>query len=174
MTAFVTKDSGERQIFPTGMQRDSAKKELQPDLIPMPMLVRWAELMGRGAEKYGARNWEKAATEEELARAYESAFRHFVQWRRGDTDEDHAAAIYFNIGLAEHIKARSAAVPPKVKVLGVGARIRVRNSSCAHDGAEGVVDRNDGEGEGQSPWWVALDGALYETCFDARDLEVIG
>jgi hypothetical protein len=104
--AFITKDSGERQIFSTGMQRDAAVKDLRPDLIPLPMLVRWAELMGRGAAKYEARNWEKASTIEELERAYDSAFRHFVQWRRGDTDEDHAAAVFFNIGLAEHVKAR--------------------------------------------------------------------
>lgn len=107
MSDFVTKDSGERQTFETGMVRDSAQKDLRPDLCYGPMLVRWAELMGRGAKKYGERNWELAATEGELARFRASAFRHFVQWFYGlDTEEDHAAAVFFNIAGAEHVKAR--------------------------------------------------------------------
>jgi hypothetical protein len=104
---FVTKDSGERQVFETGMVRDLGNKDLRPDLVYGPMLIRWAELMGRGANKYGERNWEKARTDEELARFRASAFRHFVQWFYGlDTTEDHAAAVFFNIAGAEHVKER--------------------------------------------------------------------
>ncbi len=101
---FETKDSGEREVFSSGMMRDSEPKTLEPGLIPVEMLVRWAELMGRGALKYEARNWEKASTPEELDRMQRSAFRHFLQWLRGDTDEDHAAAVFFNIAGAEHIR----------------------------------------------------------------------
>lgn len=107
MSDFITKDSGERQTFETGMQRDSGQKDLRPDLVYGPMLVRWSELMGRGAQKYGERNWEKAATKEELARMRASAFRHFVQWFYGlNPEEDHAAAIFFNVSGAEYVKAR--------------------------------------------------------------------
>lgn len=114
MSGFVTKDSGERQTFSTGMQRDSGQKDLRPDLLPGPMLIRWAELMGRGAQKYGERNWEKAATEEELARFKVSAFRHFVQWFYGlNPEEDHAAAVFFNVAGAEYVKERiPKALPP--------------------------------------------------------------
>ena len=109
---FVTKDSGERRVFETGMHRDSGRKDLRPDLLPGPMLIRWAELMGRGAAKYEARNWEKARTPEELERFREGAFRHFVQWFYGlNTEEDHAAAVFFNISGAEHVKARLAEEP---------------------------------------------------------------
>jgi hypothetical protein len=109
MSEFVTKDSGERQVFETGMQRDSEQKDLRPDLIYGPLLIRWAELMGRGAKKYGERNWELAATEAELARFRASAFRHFVQWFYGlNTEEDHAAAVLFNIAGAEYVKAKLA------------------------------------------------------------------
>lgn len=109
MSNFITKDSGERQEFSTGMVRDSAQKDLRPDLVYGPMLVRWAELMGRGANKYGERNWEKARTQEELERFRASAFRHFVQWFYGmNPEEDHAAAVFFNISGAEHVKARMA------------------------------------------------------------------
>lgn len=99
---FVVKDSGERQTFSTGMQRDSGLKILRPDLVDQDMLRRWAELMGKGALKYGERNWEKARTLEELARFRASAYRHFFQWYNGlNQEEDHAAAVLFNIAGAE-------------------------------------------------------------------------
>lgn len=106
-----TKDSGERAQFSTGMHRDITKGKARYDLIiPLgckePMLKRWAELMERGAQKYNERNWEKAKTEEELHRFRESAFRHFLQWFLNEEDEDHAAAILFNVQGAEWVKER--------------------------------------------------------------------
>lgn len=99
-----TKDSGERQVYSTGMQRDVSTNKprfdlLVPEGVPYKaqMLTRFAELMMRGAEKYDARNWEQAGTAEELARFKESAFRHLMQWITGETDEDHAAAVLFNV-----------------------------------------------------------------------------
>lgn len=108
---FETKDSGKRVTFSTGMQRDTTEAKPRFDLL-MPlnlpykdqMLTRWAELMGRGAAKYSERNWEKASTTDELARFRESALRHFMQWFHGETDEDHAAAIMFNLTGAEYVK----------------------------------------------------------------------
>jgi len=35
-----------------------------------------------------------------------SAFRHFIKWMKGQTDEDHAAAVFFNIQGAEYVKGR--------------------------------------------------------------------
>lgn len=111
MDNFTTKDSGERVEFSTGMQRDTSKSKARFDLITpknipyeKQMLTRWAELMARGAEKYNARNWEKASTQEEIDRFKESAFRHFMQWFFGENDEDHAAAVFFNITGAEFVK----------------------------------------------------------------------
>jgi hypothetical protein len=108
---YVTKDSGQREEFSTGMRRDLQEGKTRYDLIiPKMMIVsmfqRWADLMTRGAIKYGERNWEKAGTEEELERYYASAFRHFMQWYTGETDEDHAAAVFFNIQGAEYVKER--------------------------------------------------------------------
>lgn len=112
MSGFITKDSGVRQEFPSGMRRDSAGKTLRPDLIEPNMLRRWAELMGRGALKYGDRNWEKASTQEELDRFRASAFRHFLQWFNDyDYEEDHAAAVFFNIAGAEYVKGKVTASP---------------------------------------------------------------
>lgn len=109
---YITKDSGKRQEYPSGMVRDTQEEKIRYDLIiPLgnkhSMLKRWAELLTRGMKKYGYRNWEKANSEEELMRFKASAFRHFMQWFEGETDEDHGAAVFFNIQAHEHIKEKS-------------------------------------------------------------------
>ena len=53
--------------------------------------------MAKGADKYDARNWEKACDDEALDRYKESAFRHLMAWMCGEVDEDHAAAVVFNL-----------------------------------------------------------------------------
>lgn len=104
MTEFVTKDSGKREQYVTGMQRDTQEGKARFDLMfPMGVpyeeqfLTRFAQLLARGATKYTERNWEKAATQEELDRFRASAARHLTQWMAGDQDEDHAAAVVFNL-----------------------------------------------------------------------------
>lgn len=69
-----------------------------------PMLRRWAELLSRGAVVYGADNWLEGLREADPAirarikrRYKKSAARHFWQWMMGQRDEDHAAAVYFNL-----------------------------------------------------------------------------
>jgi hypothetical protein len=108
---FETKSSGEKMQFSTGMQRDVSKGKpafhlITPQDLPYneQMLTRWGNLMARGAGHYGSRNWEKAETTEELDRFMESAFHHFMQWFCGETDEDHAAGLMFNITGAEYVK----------------------------------------------------------------------
>ena len=101
---FETKDSGKRVDFASGMRRDIDDGKPRYDLIPTFMLRRWAELLARGAKKYGENNWQLAESEEELKRFKASAFRHFVQWMDGEEDEDHGAAVFFNIAAAEMVK----------------------------------------------------------------------
>lgn len=103
---FETKDSGIREDYPSGMRRDTQQGKPRYDLIDEPMLTRWAELMARGAEKYGENNWLLADSQEELKRFQASGFRHFIQWIRGDNDEDHAAAVFYNIAAYEAIKRK--------------------------------------------------------------------
>jgi hypothetical protein len=105
------KDSGKRLSFASGMVRDvddtkPAFDLVIPERVPYEelMLTRWAELLRKGAIKYSRRNWEKADSQEELDRAKASAFRHFMQWFSGETDEDHAAAVFFNINEVETIR----------------------------------------------------------------------
>ena len=113
IVGYQTKDSGERQLYSTGMQRDTNEGKERFDLLfaegvdyNSQFLTRLAQLLARGAEKYDERNWEKASTKEELDRFRESAFRHFIQWFTGEQDEDHGSAVVFNIMGAEHVRRK--------------------------------------------------------------------
>jgi hypothetical protein len=109
MTKIFTevKDSGERAKFESGMVRDTSTNKVDYSLIlDGPMFKRWAQHLTNGAVKYAKRNWMKASGDPELDRFRESALRHFIQWYYGETDEDHASAVYFNINGAEFVKER--------------------------------------------------------------------
>ena len=111
--SYETKDSGQRAHFDSGMQRDIEEGKARFDLL-LPkgvpyaeqLLTRFADLLARGAVKYDVRNWEKANSQAELDRMRSSAFRHFMQWICGETDEDHAAAVMFNLLAAETTAAK--------------------------------------------------------------------
>ena len=108
MAKFVIKDSGlPHEKFASGMERDTPEGKTDYTLVlDGPMFERWAEHLTTGAKKYAARNWMQANSIKELERFRESALRHFIQWFRGDGDEDHAAAVFFNINGAEYVKQR--------------------------------------------------------------------
>lgn len=107
---YITKDTGTRENFVSGMQRDTQAGKARYDLLfPLDVpykhqfMTRVAELLARGAEKYDERNWEKAEGSAEYSRFRSSAARHMAQWLAGDTDEDHAAAVVFNLLGAETV-----------------------------------------------------------------------
>ena len=105
---FTIKDSGKREEFAGGMVRDTTEGKINWSLVADgPMLKRWAVHLTNGAKKYAVRNWMLAEGEVELNRARESAFRHFMQWYYGDRDEDHGAAVMFNINEVEYIKEKN-------------------------------------------------------------------
>lgn len=108
---FVTKDSGQRQEYGSGMRRDLQDGKPRFDLllaegIPFEeqFLTRFAGLLERGAVKYGENNWQLANSQEELSRFRASAVRHMMQWASGETDEDHMAAVAFNLMAYETTK----------------------------------------------------------------------
>lgn len=119
-TVFIVKDSGERQEFTSGMVRDiTAGKTDWHRVADGPMLKRWAEHLTKGKDKYpdvepGTPNWTLASGPHEMQRFRESAFRHFMQWYLHDCDEDHAAAVIFNINGFEYVKKRLAEGPNEV------------------------------------------------------------
>jgi hypothetical protein len=148
----ITKDSGARDEFDSGMVRDTQKGKARFDLmLPLDvpydqqMITRFAELLARGAEKYGDRNWEKGDSDKEIARARSSALRHMMQWACGETDEDHAAAVMFNIMMVETLSSRVDAgkqpgdlifvSPPNCNLCGGPTT----HYSSSRDGVDGVV-----------------------------------
>jgi hypothetical protein len=105
---YETKDSGRRIKYSSGFTRDTGDNKPRYDLIPTQILTRWAELMCRGANKYGEENWRLASSEDEYKRFKASAFRHFIQWVNGEEDEDHMAAVMFNLAAYEwHTKIKN-------------------------------------------------------------------
>lgn len=111
--SYETKDSGKREEYESGMTRDTQDGKPRFDLLyvdGMPYteqpLYRWSALLERGAVKYGERNWQLAKTQEELDRFKASAARHFAQWICGETDEDHGAAVFYNIAAAMYVEWR--------------------------------------------------------------------
>ena len=101
---YETKDSGKREVSESGYNRDVQEDKPRFDLmiptnIPYEetLIYRWAMLMTRGAVKYGEGNFMLANTEQDLKRFKSSACRHFFQFLSGLEDEDHLAAVLFNL-----------------------------------------------------------------------------
>jgi hypothetical protein len=88
------KDSGKRQDFDTGSKRDTQDGKPRYDLIPIHPMHRLAMHYANGAVKYGDRNWEKG---QPMSRYFASAERHLAAAKAGKTDEDHLAAVAWNI-----------------------------------------------------------------------------
>lgn len=118
MDEMIKQLNPQHEQFPGGGMRepqgDRPRFELlYPKDVPFDeqLLTRCAVHMAKGAEKYADRNWEKFSDPASLERAKSSAMRHLVQWMTGDTDEDHAAAVVFNLMAAELIKGKIAKRP---------------------------------------------------------------
>lgn len=61
---------------------------------PETMLLEVAIHFEEGAKKYGDNNWQKGIP----VNCYlDSAIRHYLKYRRGDKDENHAAAFCWNL-----------------------------------------------------------------------------
>lgn len=186
MTDFITKDSGKREEYASGMRRDTQEGKprfelMLPDTVPYEeqMLTRFASLLARGAEKYGDRNWELAESEDEMRRFKGSAFRHFIQWFCGETDEDHAAAVMFNImahettGAKVAIAQREEAESPTLR-LGGRARVLGDSADWCHGYAEGTIVRltDAYEYEGVRGF-ECVDAENIDWYVAAQDLEVV-
>lgn len=106
MNNYAIKDSGEREVFASGMVRDRREGKGRYDLLPCRALRRYAQHLEHGCDKYGDRNWEKGAP---FCRFADSALRHIFQWLEGMEDEDHLAAAMFNIGAIMELQERGRA-----------------------------------------------------------------
>lgn len=99
MTTKVTKyekvkDSGQRTDFATGAMRDLSEGKGRYDLLPFIAVERLAKHYENGARKYKDRNWEQGIP---LRSYLDSALRHLSKWAQGSDDEDHLAAVLWNV-----------------------------------------------------------------------------
>jgi hypothetical protein len=88
------KDSGNRQEFNTGSRRDTPTGKGNPSLIPTYPLRRLAIHYENGAKKYGRHNWMLG---QPLSRYIDSLERHVWAVKEGLDDEDHEAAVIWNM-----------------------------------------------------------------------------
>ena len=104
--SFDVKDSGRREEFTSGMRRDTEEGKIDYTYLAemQPLVDRLMLHLQKGAKKYGRGNWQLADSMEEMERFRRSASRHFMQWVSGDRDEDHAAAVVFNLNAYERLR----------------------------------------------------------------------
>lgn len=112
-TNFITKDSGKREDYDSGMRRDTEDNKtdftyLMIEGVPYEdqPIHRIMQLYMRGAQKYGKSNWQKANSLEEFERFKRSLFRHWMQYISGDRDEDHIAAVVWNAIAIMYMEAK--------------------------------------------------------------------
>ena len=98
---YITEDSGNREVFPSGMVRDTREGKGRYDLVTPFGLRRLACVYERGAVKYGSHNWEKGAP---FSRFLDSAIRHIEQYKAGASDEDHLGHAAWNLFAIMHFE----------------------------------------------------------------------
>ena len=90
--------------FDTGAQRDTGEGKLRMSLLPQKELKRVMRRYLDGAEKYGENNWMKGMP---MSVFYDCAHRHLEAWWSGKDDEDHAAAVVWNMLCAMWVEDNS-------------------------------------------------------------------
>ena len=114
-TGYLKEPDGDRKDFTWVFELDGF------ELVPREMIERMAAHLVKGAKKYEPENWRLATTPSALAQLRRSLSRHVFQWFRGETDEDHAAAVTFNLwayeinapSLLEYSTGMGAWTPPE-------------------------------------------------------------
>lgn len=97
---------GDAVTQPSGVNRSDDSGKINYALIyDGPMIDRWAIHLTNAIPKRGKRNWMLGTTPEDMERFMESFIRHSRQYIRGDVDEDHAAAMFFNINGVEYVRS---------------------------------------------------------------------
>ena len=86
--------SDNNRQFETGAQRDTGKGKLRMSLMPQQELKRVMRRYLDAAGKYGENNWMQGMP---LSVYYDCAHRHLEAWWCGESDEDHAAAVVWNM-----------------------------------------------------------------------------
>lgn len=93
------KDTGQRESWNTGAQRDSAEGKGRFDLLPFYGVEAVAQVFEEGAQKYSANNWRKGIP---IKRYLDSGLRHAHKAAEGMEDEPHLAMACWNLMCAIH------------------------------------------------------------------------
>ena len=108
-----TKSSGKTHEMKGGYHRDSQNGKTQFNLMLLKgvpyedqPLKHIADLYTRGAELYGARNFELAEGPEAMEQAKNSLLRHCVQVCCDDISEDHESAVVWNAILIMNLRRK--------------------------------------------------------------------
>ena len=86
-------NSGEKEHYATGAERDRATGRGRFSLIPPIALRSLAQRYEEGGRLYGDNNWHNGFP---LSRLIDSMNRHLLALNEGDDTEDHAGAILWN------------------------------------------------------------------------------
>ena len=86
------KDSGKRETQETGAQSDLGTANIAMELLSPYSLWQLSAWLGKGAEKYAPRNWEKGIP---FSICVGKLQRHLQKYLKGQTDEPHLAAVGF-------------------------------------------------------------------------------
>lgn len=95
-------DSGHRIAYADGAEREPVSGKGRYDLISPEAMMRIATWYELGAMKYSERNWEKGMP---WSHCLNSAFRHLIKYMAGWTDEDHLAAVCWNVMALMHYES---------------------------------------------------------------------
>lgn len=96
---------GDAVRLASGMNRESEDEKIDYLLIrDGPMFKRWAVHLTRAIPVRGRRNWLLSNSDDDLERFERAAARHFEQWLADERDEDHAAALFFNVNGVERLR----------------------------------------------------------------------
>lgn len=139
--SYKLKQTGKKQEFSTGAQRDGAQGKPRLELISPVFLDRLGVLLAKGADHYGERNWEKGMP---LSRLLSSALRHLNQTLDGDEGEDHPIQCVFNLMAYVHTlhRIRAGTLPAELDDL---PREKNLNADLTSTEKPATIERDDDE-----------------------------
>jgi len=106
---FVDKYVGQTKIEPKetfegGATRSDSTGKGRFDLIPSGPLKRLAVRYEEGGRQHGDENWKNG---QPMTRIFSALIRHAYQWQDGQDDEDHLAAVAWNVFALMYFEEKS-------------------------------------------------------------------
>lgn len=113
MSDEIKKEDGPKREFSTGAESQASSGKGTPVLVPGDAIIDVAKHFEKGADIYGARNWEKGIPLSELLNSLE---RHLQQEKMGMTDEPHARALAWRalVYLATKLRIENGLLPAEL------------------------------------------------------------